>query len=464
MYLGDNVFKPDFSFDDLFSVQFWIRKRNAAYVAAIAVAPIAFAALNACSLSPSLAAAVSVVATLGALVGWFIWRELYWRSGKGSRIGIVIFGHKVTRDEVTRTYEHFLALTADIPSLGPFSLRFFTVPQFETDDRTAATMRRYGLCVAAKVVVSPRTDNSAHIANDYSARTETNAAINQALWNVSTHPAVAIISTPPSSQSQHEEAVHRASTLFELLLLVLGTREVNAGNFRRAVSLFEHLDAKLSKRHHAISTPPRYHVRLLERACRCQLLFVPPDLIPTGPTAEGWLADVKTLASRFGKENPEVLAACARAAFLAGHADLAKSYCTTIATSQNQHLRTYGLLGRGAISLLTDDLDDAFSYYKKFLKEASLSNFNWDDIIVFADHAFKVGYKNAVFIQFLYRRIYNNGTLDPALHNSAVAWCSQKPGRRRFLSLLSDFSPTQRQAPRPKIYLDPAGKHPLVPD
>lgn len=137
-----------------------------------------------------------------------------------------------------------------------------------------------------------------------------------------------------------------------------------------------------------------------------------------------------------GAQFPNIYAAQARNYFFAGNIDMSIQYNNRCITADPRDM--CAVLNDAVLMLICDDYELADARFRQFLSSSDAPQIDWRDLIEFADVAFDMGYKNAVFIQCLYRGVLPGFTVPPALTESLVEWFGADAARKPLQHLYAN--------------------------
>lgn len=361
-------------------------------------------------------------------VVWFVGRAIYFRTGRGEKVGISYVGIRVPMDDWLFARRELKRLCS---KSNQFSIRLF--PEYMTRDRQKWQQfeRRYKCSVLVRITVSPslKADKPPTWKTEFTG--SVGNFLDKKFLESSTKHLAAIASSPNIPQSVSELLELKAKSLFDSLLFIAAVINYCKQRCDQAAPLLNALEKRLAQRF-AVTQHPRLAVRWLH--CQCLLRdsnFGANESI--GPERlQAAIANAKAAVELYGKQFPYSTAVLTRNHFFAHELD----ECTRMAdlalhSANDQLTKSHAALNRGVLHLFSSQYNNAAT----MIDQARRMGMVFDNsLIEFADAAAEMNYESAVFLRCAYRK-WSGVEIDPALQQELETWFngdSSRQGLRRL--------------------------------
>ncbi|QYK48315.1 MAG: hypothetical protein KF838_00340 [Phycisphaeraceae bacterium] len=368
------------------------------------------------------------------LATWIVAREVYWRTGRGTRIAVSFASHHVDPSDLLIVRKTFDNIGRSSRCATYMSFRAFpTSPSSTTADQKRIAAR-YKFALSLRVSVSPITKDSAtyhYTVDAMVASQKLDAKFRESITRLIQHLGI----EPAGPSSVMNDLRRRAEWLHEAVLATLGMVAVCERRLADAGNILEYLDSALSRRLPA-DDDRRQYIRHMCCLCLMETSWYPG----TGPGGTDQLqraiADAHRAIQLCDSEFKWVYATQARNYFFAG--DLEKSIGCNNKCLQIDPNESQAVLNHAVLMLLTDKYVDAADTFRRYLSSPDAPQTDWRDLIDFADVASEMGHENAIFIQCLYRGVIPGFTIPTTLTASLEAWLDASAERKPLRQLYAN--------------------------
>jgi hypothetical protein len=376
---------------------------------------------------PFLAKVLSpLLLALGFVVIWWIAREIYWRTGTGKRIGLCFDGGAHPPDDWVEVRNELAKVFENTSLNSKVSLRVFPPSMTDTQPRWERTERRFRLHCFFRMIVEESVKSGEAPRVFLQHRTKLKTELEQDFLR---EVLRVLGENRRQVQTKPDLARFYADTLFDVLLFNLGVIELAAGRFSEAEVFLERLIAR-------IATRPQFpkerasDIRWLH--CFCLLSWSrfaanrplePEELLHA-------IKKCEEAVEKYGLAFLNTRTTLTRDLYFLGDLDRALEVASaTVKLPLTGLDEVHAWLNLAVLLLLTDDYEASAAAFRRFLATRELRQLNLPDIIEFADCATLSGYRQAIFMRWLYRHL-GRYSIDGRIRAQLVDWLNADPNRR----------------------------------
>lgn len=413
----------------------WVTGRGGLSLGA-AVTILLQIALSCFSLSIVPHIVILMATAVGVWTAWALGREIYWRSGGGIKIGICCESYKVPIDDLIETRRE-IALQIEDPAIaGRVHLRLLPPSLTASPQRCMATQKKYRIAVILRAVNSPSAEDGTKPFTEYGLHAHIGQQIDEGFARATVAHVHNLMRSSPDvrPRSLKEILRFRASRLFDAILMFAGVIEHIDGRSESASAFLTKLDDRISARFNT-EDYPRRAIRFLDCACRLASSVFPGDKPPCADELSDVIQHSQAACDRYRDEFPAAINLHARNLFYARRLPEALALTEYALTHpMNPPDRASASLNLAVLQLLLDQPERSAEGFEAFLALNPLSQFEWKDLIAFADFAAEYGHEAAIFLRALYRK-WSGQTVPQGIVKKLEKWIGAD-SRRNALGLL----------------------------
>lgn len=392
------------------------------------------------------------IGAAGFIVFWIVWisgRALYFRRGRGSRIGISYEGYRVSLDDWAYTRSKLTELFQDGTLRQRVSLRLLPWNLCSTDVKLRRIQKKLGFSLILRVSASPNIHNpdAQHLSMNFNAAFK--AKLSREFVDATLQHALAVASRSEKVHGVSDALNMRSQSLFDFLLLMLGVMDVVDGQVRDASPFLRLLESRIASRF-AHDQNPRKAIRWMDSRSLTKCSHYPGALPPGPEVLDDAIQNCEEAIDKYGDDFPDLMHMQARNMYFVGRLDEAlKLARSAMENALDGHEQATATLSMAFLHLVRSEFETAARHFSNFLSSGQVTKFSWDDLVGFADSARAFGHEHAVFIQALYRRIRGDIDFPPGLHLEVTDWLRADRSRSK-LQLLYSNHVNQAEKPKPK--------------
>jgi hypothetical protein len=372
------------------------------------------------------------------LLLWFLARELYWRRGKGRKIGICYEGFKVPIEDWVKTRQELRKLFRANQLTRKISLRHIPSSHIENQEIWERTERKYGFDSVFRIQVSAPAEEGGKPTYGVELRAKFRSNLRHEFIQKTLHFMRVLIADRPTVPGLAELLKYRAEGLFNSLLLHLGVMDYADDRLHDAITFLAVLDKRLERRF-GRDVEPRRTVRMVEYLAMCQPSGFLPEAVPEPEELLEAIRMADEALAKFGDEFPQIWNAQARNQFFNKNLDEALRLTEEgLKRPAPKPVRVNALLNRGVIQLFLANWFRAEQSLRECLATGYFKADDWRGLISFADFAREFGEENAIYLQCLYRELAGE-TIPPELHSEFTRWLDGDESRDNLRFLFNDM-------------------------
>jgi len=405
--------------------QFWCEQRTAIAISLClmtgSIATCVYAQLS----IPCIAFVASAVG-ISSYFTWYMTRLIYWRFGRGIKIGIAYDGFAVRLIEWIRLVDSFYELFEKNGITRRVALRRIDFKEVRDHENAKKFLEKWKFkcivtCQHSEKKAAPQGDEW-----KFSTTLPMGSTFEEFLEVLARNMAGFTVPINPTDSTVDQLERH-ASNIFEYLLFLVGRLAYLRQDFETSDVLLETLDERFAGRGRKTNQPPRVDIRFWLACTQARDSFYYPSNPPRAEDLSRAIERCDVAIQKYGSEFALLVNAQARNLFYAFRLSEARDMTRALLRKREilpeLPLHT-ALLNVAALSLLLEDFEQCVSDFREFQLSTNLHAFGIQ-LVDFADFARDYGYEAAVLMQVKYREGFGIA-VDDELEAAFNAWCVEK--------------------------------------
>lgn len=426
--------------DDFFDPQQWIRWRTSLIASAFA-ACIIYSILEVCTEWKSGWLIILAIGLFGVMcVAWFVGRSIYWHTGLG-KCGVIFEQALVDANELSFIKREFEALVSSNGARLGLCLKILPEWLSSSPKRLQEFQEKYSIGTIVVVVISKSLQDPQKNHRNYRVSLDTEIEIDNALLSSCGVPLSALALHAPKPVSRQQILQNQVDELYDLLLFLFATKYINDNQIDYAVAFLQAFDRRFQDRGISSKANPRAPIRRMICSLAVKVLSSPPDEVIKIDNLAREIDKLRSIVEQLGEEYPWIRISYARACYLHGDRSTARTQFDLVVASGPNEWVCFATLSLAVLDLFDSKIKQSEIGFRSLLQDGSMSRFNMNDLIKFADLCKEKNEPNAIVLQIYYRSLLYGATPAADMMIEFWSWVNADKAREVFRKLVNDAKP-----------------------